>query len=1235
MDSQSSCLSFFTTNHRRHHTKWVFAGSGHFPQVCLACLTETIEDKQALNTRKKKSLAEILRLLSREASAVQILRENIRVASHLSEILFSLVQSENEGLAQLAIETTAQLTHKMQVEETARGILVKIEQSVENSKNTKTSYPLLLLLGKLLELIPPLSGEIVEREKLWHYCLQNGSFPVEDVRTALLYIYLGICKQGEIFASIRACDRELMLVNTCEVLRDSKALHQQINALAVLRFYCTEKSTLLSITDSNHPSLLSEALKKVILHSNEGIQVGGIQCLQTILATHSSKELLLSSFLANGLVEFLFEALDSKSDTVIGSVFCCLSELCQSQAFYESNYSVYGLTSLIHALNKSIQLKNPETIRQGLHVLGLIVTKQPGSVPLFTNGTIFEQCLVVVEESFKAMEYKVLHEAAHLLKTLLRIEHVPQSVPLSRVTCLLLAVASVLKRFSAKSIAFFKSMKSDLAQDLLCVLLKALRRGLNFAEEHSARGPSREEALLAAISTPSSSKEDKEASSHELKVLLSRVIDEVVIPAVMVNFEVVTSPDVFKTFFKILTNVLSDKHSVMQRFAQKLADASFVRLCMSLNGRFCRGNSNADLFKVLVMFLKYFTRSLSEDSNEATSDLFYERLSTLPSCGDEVVIYLSQCSSSQDASTIADKNLMTVQCVCIDLLKLSLLHGDPLLPEKAMLSALDTFITLHRNLSLLPRPILKNLLWLFARCSFLHKARPSLTTSETILESYVLALKKDEFLNIYSHDEFFLKWVFSIDNLGKAFGQCALELWIAREVSSQTKIEIDWGFMRSSRVAFTCLLAVLFSSDSETSCMIVHIVHLALRHGSDLPGAYVSEMNECFRKLFLSYHGQSMPDHLLVATLEILSLTSTGINPDVKLLHHVMNIVTDKREKPPEISLKGVNYFNLLLLQTVGDTEVAAILLNSKRLMEWLQQGLTCLTSLNITSCSHSQIKLMATLILLVKNLVTSQCLSKITTNQRLTLNKENFIEMINTGKSFLLKVACILLWESLFRAQEKVTCVAFGEDDGEPMACQPIISFSDQDRRLIFVYLQNGIAHESEAVQLAAVSCMEAMTSRVSNPTPFVNNQWNGLLLDSLLFKVKTEKLTATFLRFCAYLLHVGDENTFRNKTLQFAVALIVREIPCVTSSDPYFAPCVALIRDICTKAMLSVAQIPPLLTWLQCVKPLASVSKPEIVRLENVVLELSKSCVLEDGLLDQVIDTLAANLTQSNIEQ
>lgn len=464
MEPAENSLSFFTTNHSKHDSQWRMTGA-NVSVVCVACLVEVMENPDVLHLRKRKALREVVFLLSNSQILLELLSQNARITSHLCSVIMDLLSSENELLMNTAIEALDIVTIKLRSENLVAEIVKKLETQIMRLNNLKKSYPFVLSLGRLLKSIPVLSQVIAkDSSSLVEYLLSNLLLSEDNVKAAFLFVLVQICSNEDALNGLSLQIKEEICKQTCAVINCSIGTDVQVNALGVLRLFATQSDVLNSVLKPANKGTCAmlESLKKLMLSSNEAIQIGAIQCITQILRNDPVEYDYTRVFLTCGIGEMLLEDLECSSDIILGSVFCCLDHMVRTQIFYSEGYSVYGIESVIVGTSKAIKLKNHEVIRQAIRVLALILSKQPSNVQLFPNDELWKKCAGVLYECLQSTDHRVLTQAANAVEHFLSIDFFPPSMEFEAVIPLVSSMTSHLQKFTKPMLHFRNIPKGKL-----------------------------------------------------------------------------------------------------------------------------------------------------------------------------------------------------------------------------------------------------------------------------------------------------------------------------------------------------------------------------------------------------------------------------------------------------------------------------------------------------------------------------------------------------------------------------------------------------------------------------------------------------------------------------------------------------------------------------------------------------------------------------------------------------
>ena len=449
MDEGNS-LAFFTANHSKHDSLWRMTGES-ISVVCVACLVELLETSDARHIRKRKALREVIFLLSRDHKLSDLLSQNTKVAIHLCGILIELLATNNDLLTDAAIEGLVIVATKHCSENQMVEIVEKLESTIIELNNVRKSHPYVAVLGRLLNSTPALSRIAATNSVFLDYVVSNVSLFEDKIQLALVFLVLQICASNICLEGLNLQIKQRICKEICAVLCSSSNSEVQTNSLGVLKCFSKHRDVLNCVLLT--PSLakgncsMLEGLKKLLLSSHVAIQAGGIQCISEILRNDSQDSTYTSAFLKSGIGEMLLEDLETSSDIILGSAFCCLDRIVRSEIFYSDGYAAYGIESFILGVSNSIKFRNPEIIRQGFRVVSMVLASQTKGVPLFSNEGLYKHCAMVLHQGLKSADYRVLVQAGSAVEHFLRPVYLPLSASFDAIIPLFKTVIAQIQKF--------------------------------------------------------------------------------------------------------------------------------------------------------------------------------------------------------------------------------------------------------------------------------------------------------------------------------------------------------------------------------------------------------------------------------------------------------------------------------------------------------------------------------------------------------------------------------------------------------------------------------------------------------------------------------------------------------------------------------------------------------------------------------------------------------------------
>ena len=423
----AGCLSFFTPNHASHAKQWL-QKSNQFTLVCFACLVEIIENKNEPSIRKTKTLQELLKLVSNEG-ILTLLGENENVRSHLLKCLWDSMEYEENKLTQniTVIEIIHQLCCALKPESFVEKIIEKLATMLASTENVKNASPQLDLLGKLIQSIPALTGNLFrKRINLVNTLGKWTSFPDESTRSSLFFILTHFYRFPEGCTEISREVTDLVFRECCEVLTTATSKQLQINSIALLQsLTAKENFSGMSKAITSNMDRIMTCLKKAFLSRVELVHTIATGCLNSLVEFDES-------IIGTDLPGFVFEVFSSKNVTLLSLGLQTVSRLLDNQQMYTKGHVVYGFDAMISALLEAADTKNIKVLRQGFEVLRKIFENCPEELVLISSQTVLKKCLAAIAKGLSTCDDNVILRATSCLGVMLEIRHYGCDVPYSQ-----------------------------------------------------------------------------------------------------------------------------------------------------------------------------------------------------------------------------------------------------------------------------------------------------------------------------------------------------------------------------------------------------------------------------------------------------------------------------------------------------------------------------------------------------------------------------------------------------------------------------------------------------------------------------------------------------------------------------------------------------------------------------------------------------------------------------------
>ncbi|XP_053833568.1 meiosis inhibitor protein 1 isoform X4 [Vidua macroura] len=1178
------------------------------PPLCLACAVQTLGDGSASLVRKKHVLSRLQDALAWQAlPVVQLLAPDERVCMHLIGTLFGMLHSvEDSSALNLLVEVLVRLVVELKSEQYLYCILDESQKELCKATTMRSSLPMFSLLGKLADAIPGFAEIlVVKHNNLVDHLLMGLTYPNEGIKAAVCYLY------GKLYSSPVGTERlsghfeERLCGVFLNTLGCAQTKELQINCLGLLKellksdhFVSIFMNNLKTEEESSeNPDFLEGenplplVLKKLLLTRDEMLQAASSHCMAAVLVHSPSR--YAPAFIHADVPEFLFECLLCKSEILIWSVYCCLLLLTEERLFFSKCHTVYGIESLVRSLQGVLLLNNVELHKQGLLLFTEILKRQPVEIKLFTNRGVCIEAIDVLMETVNCPVLEVAVEAVKAVAAflrdcascvclhLLRKDHLSSPpVPYEELQKLLEAVlkrcADLSPPQSSKRHAgdlLFSVPQSHPANrnlgrvpqrqgQFLLNTLESFRNACRLAVEFQGDFMAQENAFTAPNS------ESKDTLSNFSEFLL-RICDSLCIPMVMSYLERAVSPSVTEVFISALNTLFTVVPSMRNKFSEKLASSSFIRLTLELKARYCSVQSNPVLNNTCSSFLCSLCLNLysatekmrtSSQEEQEMSELLQKGLPQLNYTIAESLLLLSETPEP----FFLDQSLCSHQHCFILLLYFAYTFGDRFVPDAELFLAVRNFLLSaqdHGDCS--PPHILRAALYLLAVCQDKGKALDmrSLSTIRRILDNL------PDLSLVYVHCPLLLKFFLRYPEFMGRFGHQVLQLWFSWEHCKQTEVEeVDFGssdqlnsanpllpILKSNSSILLILLDLVSSSSVEVAWKVLMTLRTFLERNEDVL------VCDLLRSRFLQILQQLLVESSS-ATLQVCNLCGKCNPRDTDLLQPSLNFL----------------YWSLHQTTPCSQQRAVAVLLSNVSLLELLQKVLECTWLWSPPSrpaCLSSEDALLCSGWLLVASLLLYQHRYNTEVHQTLSVDLTEVLNAVifRNKKPILLLVSIMQFLRAVLRQNFSSSLLVIVSQNTAPSAAQPQPS-SLQDSALhplamqqvfsLVVSLQNLLVHVQLQKDLllspAVVACLETLVEYL-----YVKNQdvalhvasqpWHRFLLFTLLSGGQNSFLQPEVLRLMTLFVRYQSSNIISQKEIsqiiQEAAEANIAELPEATS--------------------------------------------------------------------------------------
>ncbi|XP_072168359.1 meiosis inhibitor protein 1-like [Diadema setosum] len=1092
-------------------------------------------------------------------------------------LLQKLLALSEEDITLVANEILVSLCCHLKSDDLVYLLIQEIIVKVENGCSYQKGLPYLSLIDQLLRTIPVLAQNLTEHaDTLLEYVVSGLSYPSEEVRvcvTSILGALIGpLIERG---TCLKLEEKVAMAI--LPIIASSKTQGLQTSATGLLgRVLNSSRLTDIIMQADSQPSF-SATMKKMLVSRIEILQTGCVQCISQVIVYDNGPgpRSYTEQFLDEDIAEFLFEALSTTDSLLLSAIFSCLLLLAKHDSFFTKCHSVYGIDAIVRAL-QHCQATSTGTLSDGLQLLSKILERQPQDLKLLTSANINRHICDILADCIKQPDSNVTTQATLAFKYLLRRDHQPSPVdfqqlikPMDRVLTILQSLPRPLVKPSqpggekprGRGDGRVKDEATSKRQDCLERCLDAVLSGLRlcqvcqedptadpeaFSSPKLPTAASQPKYPLPAPSSPGCSQRVGPTRENSLAAFITYLldsVDKICIPVVMVNHDCLTNQGVYTSLFDSLGVSLGlpqEKERVV--LAEKLVESSFIQLALEIRHVFTAEEGCDQVKKAADIFLAELISVMSSDKVMLESIL--PQISGSPA---ELCRLLDHSSVSERGEGALSH--LRLQEGLLTLLYHAWLKGDQWVGPAELCQSLMAFITQHSDISSLKPDMTKQLLFLFAD-SFVKSGCQGGERASSMLADH---LSKMEIASVFTNHQSVVEWIFTSTSIPEQIVEGIFTEWILElpeeddispeDFSEPTDLSFTLHLMSSKPTCIRAMLNLLETNSPNIRTKCAFLLRELVMTGD--PSSLTHAVNEMKTKLpnlvqnLLMAENQDDIGEELQCILGVLCAlyqhqpASSLKEADLKLIYHVIGLLTKETERDCGVILAGINLLTTLLVRTagLGETRVLSLVTSNKTALGLLGK----LSSEDISKKPVRFSPLDGAAIILLAYLTLFQKQLNVKVNNIVHLEEEDLVALAHYTSKPIHRICIMQLWTAIFlslsapgqQLSKSPTAIPasstlssssspansagsnpsllnlhisrtrqnFEEDPSLP------VSFTAQ--RQVFAILQNTIMQGSELLRENAITCMKAMVGAAVEKSPenalhLIGQPWNELLISS-----------------------------------------------------------------------------------------------------------------------------------------
>uniref|UniRef100_T2MBJ0 Meiosis inhibitor protein 1 n=1 Tax=Hydra vulgaris TaxID=6087 RepID=T2MBJ0_HYDVU len=1098
-------IFYVSSLHNTHDDFWLVPYDAAY--LCFACAIENLEDHGLLIIRKKKIASHLLTAVVQDKNIWNVLSNHEEVGLHVSSMLVHMLSiSKDDEFSKILNEFCFVVVIKSNPDCLNRVVNdILLSKSLISEGNSNEC--IINLLCRIIENFPTVILALYKDQNF--YAKEIVCFAINYRKGNIWFLVRLILKhsteeQLSLFPQTIVNDLLLALID-CMNTNNSLVLLQCVQFLSESKYLSISlKSNENSKYTSARQSVI-EALKKMLLSSDENIQINAIQCILSA-CKHDTNTCLRSLMLEKGLAEFFLELLSSTKHQVLSGTLYVLQQLVEVDKFSTTGYLLYGFAPVVSAIKRLQEDLLQDVFYNGILLFHSMLTKITSSELLSLTESQITDVFTILKFSITKNNEKIKFKA---------------------VSCFQL--------YTFKSELF-----CDLAMEHSFKLIEIIfifieTELLNFHVNHNHLDFACDTYKIVMQLALKLQLKAKVMTNHlqESLDLIYFYVDKYCVPEAISKFLPLKNIEFKSIFYEMLLVVLELDVQRGENLARKLAETAFLQNVYEVKVTIRNFSNSLDIITGKLLF--YLCMSVEKDSLE--SDLKEKLLSCFISFDisfDDWKFLLS----NQDHSFGKDLESVTNARISIlGLLAYSHLAGRCFTSLSILLPYLQA---LALSKSLLDRlPILGKRFLIYLWCQSEKISFPVnqlfIQAQKNMLE---LCLQNIEVTNIFITCLPILIWSLKldVDLIKKKITKIYLQK-ISDSIESFDSLLLQIQQANQQTAFLEVLLNILL--DCKDILIIDLCLFLFLELSKMLTEEELSKLKCSIRMVLLINENSLAYENISVIfkclnNVEAYEKSCMITEENVKLFCRALKYASENLI--PNLQLQVLNFISIVLTKASEfcDSRVVLLLLKNASIIEQFESKVfTRFDLFNIPEKNSLVNELSAVSIIILSKLIES-VERLILVPKSFQVMKSTFICGLMDHRVTIIQISLLYFWREYFKTNSKSKLVQF------IIKCDNnfiTVMLLPQDLHLLCIALQNLVYHEDLNARELAIDCIEQIQNKYCEKNFFFCSPWSETILDVILEKL-LEKPTESSM-VCLLILYVKEKQV-NQKILDIVVELI-----------------------------------------------------------------------------------------------